>query len=314
MRRARAYITLIAASLMMMLGACSHKEIVDPDGSEQSVKVAFMWDSVPYASPKGMTIYFFPLDPGGKVWRYDIPGRDGGATPIPAGNYHMLAYNNDQPGIEVAGFTSAHGCTASAVCLPDDVTYGTGELFCAMVSPVSVTPCGVKYTAADGQEKECPQGLVRAYPQRRYCDYEVIVRNIEGLEYVRSAQVWIDGMASEINMASGQLDQRPVTLAVRTERVAHADELRGESTALGACTELPEITATLKIARTDGVGLEKAFNVTRQILDAPRPHHVVVVIDGVDIPAPGEGGGEGGDVGLDVGVEGWQVIYIDITT
>ncbi|MDE5692787.1 MAG: DUF5119 domain-containing protein [Duncaniella sp.] len=88
----RLFVSCIVA--VMMCG-CHQKELVYPASTMIKVSVVFDWTYAPKASVDGMTVIFFPVGPEGSIWRYELPGQDGGDIEIPAGNYRMLAFNND---------------------------------------------------------------------------------------------------------------------------------------------------------------------------------------------------------------------------
>ncbi len=144
MKSVTIYIALLGTALIAALTGCDHKDILYPDSGMHQLRVMFMWEHAPEASPEGMTIYFFPQDKQGKIWRYDIAGTNGGAVELPTGTYSLLAYNNDLPGITVSDLTSLSESTATARTT-NGISSGTGKLYTAVIGHVEVTPCGVIY-------------------------------------------------------------------------------------------------------------------------------------------------------------------------
>lgn len=314
MKTSRINIFFIVAAILSSITACTHKEIMYPDSGMNEIKIKFMWDSVCSELPDGMTLYFFPLWSDGKIWRYDISGHEGGSVELPAGSYSMLAYNNDLPGITASGFTALDLCTAS-VNIANGVASATGPLYSAAIESLEVTPCGVEYAECDGQHKVCPMGLVRCCPQPRYCNYTVIMKNVSGIEHVRKATVMLGGMAVDLNLASGETGDASVPLAIAMDQDKAVGGFSGSSTSFGLCRSDARINAILHVVRADGTVMEKTYDVTSQVVNAPDPRNVVVVIDNVDIPSTGGTTPPAGDnVGIDVDVEGWIVINIDIET
>ncbi len=317
MRRHAAHIMMLLSMILTgVMTGCDHKEIADPSTDEREIKVLFNWDRYPGASPKGMTLYFFPLDSRSRIWRFDIAGRDGGTVSLPDGNYSLVAYNNDLPAVTMSEQTSADAVTASLRVI-NGVADSSGDLYCAMVDKISITPCGVEYTRDSGGCKECPFGLVRALPERRFCNYTVVVRHVEGIGYARRVAVLLDDVASGVRIASDQMCEPGVSLAVDMEILEAENRLEGKSTAFGVLPGRQKFMARLQVVRTDGVALAKEYDVTSQVAGAADPRDVTIVIDSVEIPPPGSPtppGGDGDDVGIVVGVDGWHVIKIDITT
>ena len=304
---------IMLTTAAITLAGCEHKSILVPGGEPRDISVLFMWDEAPDAPPQGMTLYFFPMTRGGKIWRYDTPGRDGGKMELPVGKYSMLAYNNDLPGITVSGLASMDDAMAS-LRLSQGAASGSGPLYCAVVDCLEVTPCGVEYSGGcESVHKVCPMGLVRSCPVRRFCTYSVVVKGVDGIGLVRKASVALSGMAADVRLAAGALSDSAVAVAMPLEKADTAD-LRGRSTAFGIAPGQEKISATISIVRTDGVALSKTYDVTRQVLQASDPRNVTVVIEGMEIPGPDTPPPSGSDVGIEVGVDGWQVIRIDLST
>lgn len=314
--RSNPLIWLCAVALILLAAGCSQKDIECGAAGERLVTVRFHWDAAPEASPDGMTLYFYPRSAGGKIWRFDIAGRDGGQVELPVGSYSLLAFNNDLPGVVIADAETFEG----ALCrmkLSGNVGTGTGMLYAGTVASVDVTPCGVRYITASGEVKECGMSLIRCYPEPRCGSYGVIVKNVRGMERVRSAVALFGGLAQEMLLASGECcgDAAQVSMGLTLQS---ADSLlTGASRAFGLCPGQTDFNVTLRVTRTDGVVLDKKFDVTRQVLTAPDRRRIVVIIDGLTIPSdtlPPEPGGDDDDIGIIVGVDGWTVINIDLTT
>lgn len=298
--------------IAIVLSGCEHKKIHMPSSQPQGVHMMLMWDRYPDANPQGMTLYFFPLG-GGKIWRYDTPGRDGGDVELPIGRYSMLAFNNDLPGVAFSGLTSLSAAKA-ALRLSSGAATGSGALYCGVVERLEVTPCGVEYSSAEYPCKECPAGLVRCSPQPRFCSYTLVLEGVKGMERVRQASALLSPMAAEVDMASGSLSASGVGLAISLSETGEGDSMRGATTAFGVASGADRITATVRVVRTDGVALAKAYDVTDQVLSAPDPRNVTIVIRGLEIPDGDTPLPPDPDVGIDVDVDGWSVIYIDMST
>ena len=314
MKRSLAYYSLLmAVALWVILPACDHKEIVWPDGTPHQVELRFMWDNYPEADPEGMTVYFFPLDGNSRIWRFDITGKDGGPVAIPAGRYSMLAYNNDLTGETESNLSEVTQATASAVD-HNAIIQGTGPLYAGVISRVDVTPCGVNYVTETDEVKECPCSLLRCHPTPRFCTYNVEVRDLEGADMIRKSSVTLQSVAGAVRLSTGELLPPEMSLDVALGRASST--LSGASTAFGVLPSTEKIVARLNVTRNDGVILHKHYDVTRQVLDAPDPRNVTVVIDSVSIPSPDQPPfpGDDPDVGITVGVDGWYVINIDILT
>lgn len=316
MRRAcviSAFILLLAATL---LPSCSHKDILCPGKEERRIHVLFEWDKAPDASPAGMTVYFYPRSQEGQIWRFDIAGRSGGEVAIPVGRYTMIAFNNDLAGIRFSGLESASTAEASPKLNGSGVSGSTGQLYGGTIMDLEVTICGVTYRRPDGTVKECGQGLLRCGPAPLSSRYNVTVRNISGLQHVRSASAIITAPASGVNLSTALFSSAKSSLGAQMT-ISADSTLRCSATALQPAMNLQDAVLTLQITRTDGKKLSKAFKVTDQILSSPDIRNIDILIDSLTIPdgdVPSPPSGDGDDVGIEVGVDGWSDIIIDIFT
>ncbi len=140
-------------------------------------------------------------------------------------------------------------------------------------------------------------------------------KDVKGTGLIRNAKVALSPVAGEMKLATGTLIDTPVALSIPVARAGN--NLDGQSTAFGITASGTPVTATLSITRTDGAILEKSINVTSQITDAPDYRNITIILDNIEIPPPDQEPPQGGDIGgagIDVNVDGWHVIYIDLTT
>lgn len=308
MRYLAAILLLVAASLLL---SCDHKEIVCPYGEQARIEVLYNWEKAPDASPRGMALYFYPRWEGGKIWRFDLPGRDGGPVEIPCGSYSLVTCNNDRPGVRFTETGSASTIAAQApVTGKGPVLGSTGMLYSATVAEIDVTPCGVSYRTPQGVVKDCPYGVIRCAPDSLATLYTVVIRNIKGLELARDASVALNGVGSSITLAGGQAAGVPSALAFGLDRVGAGPELRGS--ACGFAPGNPQsYSLRVTVSRKDGTTIARDFPATQLKVNTLSRHNVIIVTEGLDIP--------GGDIpadpgGIEVGVEGWTVIETDISS
>ena len=146
----------------------------DCPSENREFRVVFDWDHSKQADVEGMTLFFYPMDEGGSIWRFDIPGRDGGSVELLEGEGLIgVGYVpdecpfSDMPGIRLEDTESAS--TIQAVMqrcdVDNDSVYGsTGMLYNAIVRQIDVMPCGVRYSPADGQYVTAADGTVSSQP------------------------------------------------------------------------------------------------------------------------------------------------------
>lgn len=311
MKASPTYFMLMAAAyLLLALCGCSHKDIMTPGSEMRQVTLSFEWDNAPEASPEGMTVYFFPECESGRIWRFDIAGSAGGPVEIPTGRYSLVAFNNDLPGISVSGsgsyqtiaadarFNSAHSALTS-----------TGMLYRAESASVEVTHCGISYITPDGSVKDCGKSLLRCYPDSAATVYTVILKNVKGAERMKSTGAIIKNVAPSVLLHNGETFGKPEGLSMILEKDEAISGLTSEAAAFAPAGQLPD-TLTVAVTRLDGKSFAKDIALNTSNMNPMSPKHVVIVIDGLELP---EGGTSGEDVGgIDVGVEGWTVIEIEV--
>ena len=307
-------LSVCVLAMALMLQSCSHSAIICPDGGGRVIDVRFMWDEAPDATPDGMTLYFFPVSPGGLIWRFDIAGREGGKVELPFGSYRLLAFNNDLPRIDFSNTDSYDRFTANARFAGEGLVYAPGLLYVGTVGFVDVTLCGVEYTDHEGCDKNCPQGLVRCYPKLESTIYNVIVRGVDGMSLVRSATATIDGIASAIRLVDGESAGQVVGESLALSIMRDTSEMTGTTTGFGSIPGEDEYWLTITVTRTDGKTFAKRFDVSSQVLNSSNPRNVTIIVEGLDIPDDDLPPSSGDDVGIEVGVDGWHEIVIDINT
>lgn len=310
----RPYSVFLILMAALFLSSCHHREIECPAGVAGRIDVKFMWDQAPEAEPDGMTLYFFPLDDGGQIWRFDIAGRDGGPVALPLGRYRLLAYNNDLSRVSFTNKDSFYDFTANAGIVSEGTVTPPGLLYAGTVEMINITMCGVEYVKPDGSVKNCNQGLVRCYPRRLSTVYTIEVRNVTGLEYLRTASVRLDGLAPSLRMVSDEsLGEAVGENTALTPDVANST-LGGVLTGFGSAPGTLDHQLTVTVTRGDGKSFAKSFDVTSQVLNSSDSKNVLIVVDGLKIPDDVTPPSPGEDVGIEVGVDGWNEIIIDLTT
>lgn len=304
-------IIFIAALLAMVSAAsCSHKEIECPD-SMRRIHVLFEWDHSENADVAGMTLYFYPLDEGGSIWRFDIAGRDGGTVEIPLGQYCLIACNNDLPGTTLQEVNSPSTIQAVPnIRIAPDVYGSSGMLYDAVVRNLEVTPCGVRYVTKTGVVKECGHDLVRCHPDSLATQYTVILRNVSGLDNVRSANAILKGTRNGIYLESQCPSDLPAALSMKMEQ----DRINAVLSARGCMfstlnAEEAQYRLTLQVVRSDGKGMTRDIAINSENLNCITPHNVIISIAGIEIP---EDSSPADITGIDVGVDGWDEINIDL--
>lgn len=310
------HISTIMIFMATWLCSCCHKNSICPDSEMRQIFIDFDWKHAPNACPEGMTIYFFPISDEGLIWKFDIAGRDGGPVEIPTGKYQMLAFNNDLPGIDFIDTKSFYSFAAAVHnIIADTIISSTGMLYASELSYLDITSCGVNYIASDKKEQEsCGKSMVRCYPDSVTTLYSVIINEVKGIEHVKSAGAYLNGVSSGITLSSGEPVGKPVSLKLPLD-IDHAGAAFNASAYAFAPSPDPSRRYTLKvmITRTDGKSFTHDFDVTEQVMNSIPSKNVIILINGIEIPTGDIPDNPGEDVGnIDVGVDGWATIEIDI--
>ncbi len=305
-------LNIIACCCMLCLMSCHHKDIMCPGSEEYQVNIVFEWDKAAGASPDGMTLYFYSEN--GDCRKFDIAGKSGGPILLPAGQYSMVAYNNDLPSVEISDTQSFREIKAEArnVKGKNCLSYA-GMLYESTVDKIEVTPCGVTYQREDGTVKDCGRSVIRCYPDSITSIYSVVIRNISGISGVSHASATIKGIAEGQFLYNhhffGFLSESYFPLSVDTDNKT----FRGTAGVFSSGKSGTSYTLSLTVSLADGTSYVKELDITPQIMNSKYPHNVLIVIDGLKIPESGTPSPPvGGDI--DVDVEGWEIVEIDINT
>lgn len=311
MKEMRSLIAIIAMVSLALAVSCEHKKIVCPAPGE--INVVFEWDSAPAADVEGMTLFFYPLDEGGRVWRFDIAGSAGGQVMIPSGRYELIACNNDLPGIRLENTGNSLTIAAAAgktSQLEDGIVYaGTGMLYSAKVGAIEVTPCGVSYMLPSGDMKECGRRIIRCSPDSVSTLYTVMLTHVSGMERLRSASVALEGVHTSVLLNGG-------IPAGHSAAVSVALDSDGNTLSGKACAFAPVNPASasyrllLRVVCTDGSVFAREIGVKPENIKIPSPRNVIITVDGIEIPDKGTSGDIGG---IDAVVDGWESVEIDLS-
>lgn len=335
-RGGMARITVCAAfgvCLSLLLGGCRQKELVYPASTMVKVSIAFEWDQAPEADPTGMSVVFYPTDADGSIWRFELPGKDGGVVSIPAGSYRMLAYNNDtryiyyrdQESIDTfTAYTDAftvHWPQALTGALPTLATTtvyrSPEELYCGEIDDLTVELCKVTYlpdNSADGAgtTKECPYHLVRCHPGPRTCNYTTVFRNVVNAESFRRGYTVLSGLSPTELIATDILSAERGSYVAALSR--QNLQLSGSARAFGANTDAGARQYLYLLAiMNDGSVEPRCYDVTEQVANSDDPRNVIITIDGLEFPLVEGGDSSSGSTGFEVDINDWEEVVINIT-
>lgn len=301
---------VVGVLLSAVMSSCAHKDIECPAGGAP-IEILFEWDNVRDADVAGMTLFFYPLDGKGRIWRFDIAGREGGPVDIPPGTYRMVACNNDVAGLVLEDTGSASAIRAVAARhVADSVYAGTAMLYGAVVGRLDVTACAVRYTTDVGSIKECGKRLVRCRPDSLATCYTIAVRKASGLESVRGVSAVLAPVSSGVFLDNGVNAGAIAALYMPLAADRPQNSLAGSTCAPGRAEEdLSAYRVMTRIVKSDGKLYERRIRLSPDNVNIMSPHNVMIIIDDFNIPGDTTSGDVGG---IDAAVDGWSVVEIEL--
>lgn len=326
------HIMLICLASLLMC-ACHQKELVYPASSMFDVTVLFDWTYAPDAAPEGMSVVFFPIGGEGRIWRYELSGRDGGTVSLPAGSYRMLAFNNDTKYISYDGISHFDTYNAytfkSAVSWPQSVleTYpelddyiayhSPDALYCGTAEDVSVSLCSVSYRPCDPgadpsdvQIKECGKHIIRCYPSPRTSKYTCIFRNVVNASGMKRGYCLLSGLAPSDLIAEDILSDAEGAYAFLAGR--RDSDISGSAMAFGASASPMACQYLYLVAvLSDGKVVAFRYDVSDQILNSIDKRNVMIIIDGVELPEADPTNPDDSPTDFEVAVDDWEMVIIN---
>ncbi|MCM1491592.1 MAG: DUF5119 domain-containing protein [Muribaculum sp.] len=335
----RSFLPVLLA-LPFILTSCEHKELCMHHTHAITIRVQYDWRYAPDASPRGMTVYFYNEDSGTPIV-YNFNNTEGGYVSLPTGNYRILSYNNDT---ELTLFDrhnyfdehlayTRYGHVLEPVTGPqtpepvgdEDVVVCPDDIWTCSAIDVSITEDGISYICQPweegmedfGQKVETTEQLIVLYPHDILCHYSYEVRNVDGLDRVEQLSGALTGMSPSVQLSDEALHTTPVTLPFEGHMDLQGSCITGEFLTFGHHdSNLKEHRMLLYVWMKSGkkylIGREgNAFNVTRQVDDAPNRRRVHIIIDRLKIPDDDQPG-SGDNSGQEASADEWFENNIDI--
>lgn len=349
MKRNRPYIfrcLLAVLAMLPLLCSCEHKELCYHHEHYAKLRLEFDWRDAPDAYPAGMSVFFYPEEPGREPIRFNFMGRDGGGEiEVPLGRYRLLCYNSDTSGVLFSGvddiathtaFTRrgsmlepmgvqtkaesdwklrAEGTENEPVVICPDMMWGCNAV------DVEVSELGISYICVPESEKDewigrppvTTEYVITLFPHELTCIYTYEIRHVKNLDVVSRMSASLSGMSPALRLFDEELDRQCVTHPFDAQVDTKTGNIVGRFITFGHHEENADPhKMMLYLLTKDGRALvfgtnDKAFDVTSQVHSAPNKRRVHLIIDGLDIPpVPTDPGG------YIPGVDDWIEINNDI--
>lgn len=313
--------SIVSAGIALGMTSCVYE--YDSCGSGLTFNLVNDWGAVSAADPEGMAFMFFSED-GGELWRFDFPGRDGGALRMPQGNYSMLSFNDDTYSVLFRGdsygtleaYTVEAAPPLAAVAGWWRMVECPDMMWGCAYHTVSLLDEGVEYIPEgmpDGKAERVATSLpvLTAFQRQLTARYSFRIEDVDNLGGVRAMSAAMSGLAGSLMLASGNKGCYPVSLPAPA-RCSGTTTVEGAFVTFGIPSS-PTVKNVLAlfVLLKDGRKFCYEFDVTEQIRCAPDPLDVLVVLRGLRLE---ESGPETSGGGFDVGVDGWLTITVNINS
>lgn len=328
---------------MLALCSCEHKGLCYHHDHMVTLKLVFDWKDAPEASPRGMCVFFYPLDEGLQTRRFDFEGAEGGEISIKAGRYEVLCYNNDTEEVlfrnmhdfrlheaygreadlfEPVGALAPSRLPRAPEAEDEGIAACPDMMWGCTATDVTVEPQGVSYFCVPEGDKDpwlgenmhtYTENTITLYPHDLTCLYSYEIRNVKNLEYVQTASASLSGMSPSIFLSSEALHRQRATLPVEAKLNRDEHTITGMFLTFGHHEENPEAhRMMLYVWATDGNryafgSTGTHMDVTDQVHSAPNRRRVHLIIDGLEMPSP-----ISGEEGFNPSADEWSEVETDI--
>lgn len=309
--------TVLAIGASLLTG-CNHKDLVYDLESRSGVIVVYDWTKAPDANPASMELRMHPQEAPSKVVNFFFQNRKGGPLNAPVGDYTCVTLNGDLT--DWAQTRNHEDPDAFELYTPDATAMRNLGI------PSRSVP---RAAGAEGERMAMTPGMVWSdrrdnigihntpgvqvitfYPEELNCHYTVDIYDVSHTEYLQSPTLdaTLSGMAEGVYPGRKQSTDNPVTMPFTLHTDAAQGSMHAEFLTFGETSQTQRAhTITVYLTLTDGTRWYATADVSKQIYDAPDPHHVHIVLRGIDLPKPINSTG-----GIIPDVDDWQTVNIDL--
>lgn len=308
----------ILSLVVLFFSSCTHKDLYMEEEMTSQLQVVFDWSDAPEANPESMALYLYEGN-GYNPMRFIFSNKNGGLIKAPFGTRHAICMNADN---------------TDWVCMRGNSNIETMEIYTQDATPIgtrvedatilprpdgteseriAATPGMLWGSRTNGIQITPHSGMqtITMYPHEAVCHYIVDVYDVENLEGVESTDVdaTLSGMAEGYNHGQDSATDKTVTMKFDLTGNSEEKNLHGEFLTFGEC---PNTKArhylTLYMVLTDGSKWYHSFDVTNQVIEAPDPTHVHIIVKGLNLPEPPKEK----KTELTTDVNEWQAINVDL--
>lgn len=292
------YTIILAMIAGATLVSCDHKDLMTDDTGTPEVRIVFDWQKAQDAQPESVVAYLFPESGSDVPLRYNFSGRDGGKANVPGGGYIGLGMNNDNS--EWARFRNISDHDRFEIYTDDLAqltTFGLQTRAIPRVPEVEserMAQSASDRVWSDRQDAVAvdPFGKDQAitfYPEEITCHYTVMVKDVENIAYLNGANLdaTLSGLSESFLIGRRTTSANPVTMPLVLRQVDDGNALFGSFINFGETSDASrKQILTIYLVFDDHTGSYASFDVTYQVRNAPDPHHVNIVVNGLELPQP----------------------------
>lgn len=314
-RKYLGFISLIAGTVLILF-SCRHKDLCYEEAVASQVEVVFDWSRAPRAKVASMRVFLYP-DNGGEVMTYEFANMQGGPVMLPEGNYRAVCINSDT---ESLLYKNIHAYNEFMVSTP------AGLVNSMVVSALQLKKKAIAFSVQlppDDFYSDNLDGVhIRAagkqrivfYPEMAFCRYRVKVINVSNLQYVYLGSVTggISGLSKDFYVGRNVMDNDCAIIPFGMKK-EDSSTLTANFFALGQSKYDDEHKVAIHMRLQNGKEICYVYDVTQQINEAPDPHDVFILLNGMMIPELSDYESED-DIkgGFKPSLDDWEDVDIDL--
>lgn len=299
-RRCLSLVRLVAAvAVAVLMGACDGRELCYDHSHVSPVMVEFDWSLAPDAEPMSMVVWFFSVDTDAS-YRFELTGGgDRGSRgtfdsriQVRPGTYRVLCHNGSTDNnIEQGRYFDEY----RLVTLTDDVLAPMNRNDNAPLPPsVASQPVRMQASATYAHALEgtvtvepsaTAEKHIRFTPVTVTAVYDVLITGVVNLRADTEASAVITGLAEGWHVSEARPDGIQVTVPFGLNHCG-SDCLRGRLLVFGDNAQC-DVRHYLRVYTS--YKLYYDYDVTDQIHNAADSKHIEIKVDGLKLPASGDG-------------------------
>ncbi len=281
----------------------------------------FDWQKAPEANPSSMAFYMYNRSDGFNPIRFIFQNKNGDRIKVMSGEFHALCLNADltdwavlegEDNVDTYRVSTTDQQAIQALRIP---TRALPRAEGASDERIAKTP---GYLWADRQNDIIlPQSYesktITMYPEEKNCHYIVDVYDSGDVSlYPKGVDASLSGMAEAYVIGKDSPSEERVTHTFVLTPVLSDNSLHAEFLTFGDAVNSDKHIISLFLIKEDGTPWTCNVDVTKTIHEAPDPHHVHIILRGIDLPKPDNPDNTGGTFGLIPNVDDWQSVNIDL--